>query len=159
MIGVWICTKPLFWRKTLNKTKTLAFALYHVKTKPLSWVSHLKIRMYSCRGLTPYPQQRAEGICSTPQVRKLANVLQAVSLFNFKRKILKGKKEAILTGVFSNSNIHFITHLWGVVCSYHRITFSNYVNLVCFKFHRLLLMWTFLKNTWNFNSTAKCKQP
>lgn len=56
--------------------------------------SHLKIRMDSSGGLTSYPQKRAEGICSTPEVKKLADVLEAVALFDFKGEILKDKSQS-----------------------------------------------------------------
>lgn len=45
--------------------------------------------MHCCTGLTTDSQQGAECICSAPEMRKLANILKAVSLFNFKGKVLK----------------------------------------------------------------------
>lgn len=48
----------------------------------------------NCRGgLTSYSQQGAEGVCPTAEMRKLPNILKAVSLFDFKGKILRPKKE------------------------------------------------------------------
>lgn len=48
----------------------------------------------NCRGgLTSYSQQGAEGVCPTAEMRKLPNILKAVSLFGFKGKILRPKKE------------------------------------------------------------------
>lgn len=44
-------------------------------------------------------------------------------------------------------------------CAYHRVTFSNNTDFVCFQFNWLLLMGTLLQETSDFNSTTKRKQP
>lgn len=59
--------------------------------KLLHWCSHLEIWVNCCSGLTSYPQQGAKSICSAPEMRKLANILKAMSLFDFKGKVLKKK--------------------------------------------------------------------
>lgn len=52
--------------------------------------------MNRCSGLTSYSQQGAKSICSTPEVRELANILKAVPLFYFEGKILKQQFKAVL---------------------------------------------------------------
>ncbi len=42
----------------------------------------------SC-SLTAYPEQRAEGICSASEVRKLPDILQRMTLLDLERKVLE----------------------------------------------------------------------
>lgn len=50
--------------------------------------SYPEKRLYgSCR-FTAYPEQRAEGVCSASEVRKLSDVFRRMAFFDFKRKVL-----------------------------------------------------------------------
>lgn len=50
--------------------------------------------MNCCGGFASYPQQGTKGIGSTPEMRKLANILYSVSLLDLKGEILKPDNEA-----------------------------------------------------------------
>lgn len=43
-------------------------------------------------------------------------------------------------------------------CPHHRVTFPNYMDLFCFQFNKLLLVWTFLKSARDLDSTPKREQ-
>lgn len=83
MIGVWMCAKPFSWKT--GKRTSVGSRLAH---PALTW-PHLEIRVNGPSGLAAYPQQGAEGVCSAAEVRELADVLQRVALFDFKREILE----------------------------------------------------------------------
>lgn len=81
--------------------------------------------------------------------------------------ILKGKS---WDNNVKNLQLHFdqIHIEWRVIYTleqkcdcfpYHRITFSNNTDCVCFQFNWLFLMGTLLQETSDFNSTTKREQP
>lgn len=111
-------------------------------------------------------------------MRKLANVLKAVPLLDFKGKILKPedkatifnyifyKKRTTLVITVIRDNLYVAQQVSKIcdgrlrrVFPYHRVTFTNYMDLVCFQFNWLFLVQTLLKNTSDFNSTTISEQP
>lgn len=74
-----------------QKTKPLLFMMPQTSL----WCSYLEIRVNCCSGAAAYSHQGAEHICSTSEVRKLTKILQAMSLFDFKREILEDNTAVI----------------------------------------------------------------
>lgn len=66
---------------------------YHQMATLHTWKTYLKIWVNGCSGFTSYPQQGTKDVGSTPEMRKLANVFQTMSLFDFEGEILKQQGE------------------------------------------------------------------
>lgn len=126
------------------------------------WKTYLKIWVNCCSGFTSYPQQGTKDVGSAPEMRKLANVLEPVSLFDFEGEILRQQREEPSIA-FSPNTYRMKSYLdFGAkrdCFPYHRIAFSNNTDCVCFQFNWLFLMGTLLQETSDFNSTTKREQP
>lgn len=89
------------WSVNLNKAIFLEYIHNTISTQKhcllvnntIYWHSYLEIWVNCCSSLTSYSQQGTKSISSTPEVRKLANVLKTVSFFDFKGKILKTRQQ------------------------------------------------------------------